>query len=129
MITYSDKISLRDVEAVHRLLKDTYWASERTCADIEKSMDSSIVIAAFHDGDLVGFGRAVTDKVFFSWICDVVVDPEHRGRGIAKQLVTKLLTHPHVKPTRKVLVTRDAQELYHRFGFVTHPSECMIAYP
>lgn len=127
--TYSDNLTHDSIDAIHFLLKGTYWASERTRLEIEESLKASTFLAAFHGDDLVGCARAVTDKVTFSWICDVVVDPAHRGKGIAKELVKRLLAHPHVARTRKILVTRDAQGLYHPFGFVTHPSECMIAYP
>lgn len=127
--TYSENLTESAIDAVHALLKDTYWASERTRSEIETSLKASTILAAFHNGTLVGCARAVTDRALFSWICDVVVAPAHRGKGIGKELVARLMSHPHVAPTRKILVTRDAQGLYGRFGFIPHPAECMIAYP
>ena len=126
---YSETVAPEDVDVIHALLKTTYWASHRSRADIEGMLKTSTFIAAFHGDGLVGFARAVTDKVTFTWICDVVVEPEHRGCGIGKELVSRLMAHPHVVSTRKVLATRDAQGLYHQLGFITHPAECMIAYP
>jgi N-acetylglutamate synthase-like GNAT family acetyltransferase len=129
MYTYSETLDSESVGRFHELLKTTYWAGERSRETVEKALKNSRVIAAFHEGKLIGGARAVTDAATFSWICDVVVAPEHRGRGVARQMVEKLLAHPDVGPTRKILVTRDAQRLYHQFGFTTHPSECMIKYP
>lgn len=130
MYHLSENISDRDVDAIHSLLRDTYWASGRTRAEFEESLKLSVAITAFDvHGKLVGFARAVTDKVTFSWICDVVVSPNHRGRGLARLIVNRLLEHPDVVRTRKILVTKDAQALYRHFGFSTHPYECMVSNP
>ena len=56
----------------------------------------------------------------------MVVDEHHRGKGLGKQLMSTLLAHPGVVGTRKILVTKDAQGLYQKFGFKTHPFECMV---
>ena len=128
--TFNDQNPKIDFDAIHSLLKKTYWASERTREEVEASLLHSTAIVA-HDasGNVVGCARAVTDSVTFAWICDVVVDEKLRGRGVGKQLVGKLIAHPHVVNTRKILVTKDAQGLYRQFGFETHPLECMVRLP
>ncbi len=119
-----------DIDAIHGLLQDTYWASERTRDEVEESLGQSVVMAAYEPtGGLVGCARAVTDRVTFAWICDVVVATDHRGKGIGKTLVRGLLEHPDVSRTRKILVTKDAQKLYRDIGFERHKFECMIKYP
>ena len=126
----SNTIDADTVDNIHLMLKDTYWASERTLEEIEISLRNSVVmVARYHDDEIVGCARAVTDKVAFSWICDVVVAPSHRGRGIGKKLLEGLLAHEDVALTRKVLVTGDAQLLYKRLGFKAHKYECMINFP
>jgi N-acetylglutamate synthase-like GNAT family acetyltransferase len=125
--TLSDQPSERYIDAIHALLKKTYWASDRTRDQVAESLRHSIIIFALDpSGQLVGCARAVTDTVTFAWICDVVVDEHHRGKGLGKQLMSTLLAHPGVVGTRKILVTKDAQGLYQKFGFKTHPFECMV---
>ncbi len=79
---------------------------------------SAWVGARAPDGTLVASARALSDgKV--AWIYDVVVASPLRGRGLGKRLMTLLLDHPAVRGAARVkLDTRDAQELYARFGFV-----------
>ena len=118
------------VDMIHTLLRDTYWAAERTRNEVEESLKKSLTIVVLHANEgIVGCARAITDKITFSWICDVVVAHSHRGIGLGKMLVGKLIKHPDVIHTRKILVTKDAQGLYRKFGFGTHKYECMIKYP
>ncbi len=123
-------MSAEEIRKFHELLELTYWASGRTLNEVEESLQSSVIVSARHVEDgFVGCARAVTDKVTFSWICDVVVQAAHRRRGVGKELVRRLLAHPDVAATRKVLVTQDAQSFYQQLGFGTHRYECMIKYP
>lgn len=124
--TFAWHLDDADVERFHQLLQTTYWASQRSLEDVRRSLEASLVIAAHdpHDG-LVGCARAVTDRVTHTWICDVVVHPSHRGRDIGRQMIEQLLAHPDIRPTKKVLVTKDAQPFYRKLGFETHAFECM----
>jgi N-acetylglutamate synthase-like GNAT family acetyltransferase len=126
----SNTIDENTVDSIHMLLKDTYWASERTREEIEISLRNSVtIVARCCDDNIIGCARAVTDNVTFSWICDVVVAPSHRGKGFGKKLVEDLLAHDDVRRTRKILVTKDAQSLYSKLGFKTHKYECMVNFP
>lgn len=133
MISYtflSNPTDADTVDTIHLMLKDTYWASERTRGETETSLNNSVtIVARYQNDEIVGCARAVTDKATFSCICDVVVAPSHRGKGLGKKLVEGLLAHEDVAPTRKVLVTKDAQSLYGSLGFKTHKYECMISFP
>jgi predicted N-acetyltransferase YhbS len=129
MITYDSEIRPTDAEQLHTLLSQTYWANNRSLATVKASIQASLVVfARDEDGHLIGSARAVTDGVTFSWICDVVVDPNHRGQGVGKELVSRLLDDKRIKGTRKILVTKDAQGLYAQFGFRKHLYECMICH-
>jgi N-acetylglutamate synthase-like GNAT family acetyltransferase len=133
MVTYtflSKKIDVKTVESIHMLLKETYWAGDRTRKEVEISLNNSVtIVARYYNDDIIGCARAITDKVAFSWICDVVVAPSHRGKGFGKKLVEGLLLHDDVARTRQILVTKDAQSLYSKFGFKTHKYECMVNLP
>jgi GNAT superfamily N-acetyltransferase len=113
----TDDKSWLDLDVVCTLLQTTYWAANRPRELIEKSIQHSICFGLFCDNQQVGFTRAVTDYATFAWICDVIVVPEHRGRGLGKWMVECVLAHPDLKTATLVLRTRDAHSLYERFGF------------
>lgn len=107
-----------DVDAVARWLADSYWAEHRPRHVVERSIANSMCFSAW-DGDRpAGFARVVTDRATFAWICDVVVDPDDRGRGVGKRLVEAILGHPDLAGMRRfLLATLDAHGLYARYGF------------
>ncbi|TIU26113.1 MAG: GNAT family N-acetyltransferase, partial [Mesorhizobium sp.] len=79
-----------------------------------------LCVGAYVDGKQVGFARAITDYTVFAYLADIIIWPEHRGRGIGKRLVQALLDHPEVKTVSHwSLTTSDAHSLYRKFGFET----------
>lgn len=106
-----------DVDRVHQLLSGTYWAAARTRETVQKTVDHSLCFSVLHNGLQVGFTRVVTDRAVFAWIADVVIHPDHRGKGLGKFLVSCIQNHPDVPGSLQVLRTRDAHGLYEKFGF------------
>jgi ribosomal protein S18 acetylase RimI-like enzyme len=124
--TLTDDAGRADIDAVHALLKGTYWASERARESVAQCVAGSLCFSLFHGGSQVGVARILTDVGATSYLCDVVLDPGHRDGGIGTWLMQVILEHPAVRRTRMVLITRDAQSFYRRLGFETHPYECMV---
>jgi GNAT superfamily N-acetyltransferase len=116
----SDDPALLDLGFVSSALASTYWAKGRSLEAVEQSVRASVCFGAYEaaTGRQVGFARAVTDGATFTWVCDVVVDPAHRGRGIGKLLMAAVVSHPRTKATKMVLGTLDAHGLYEKFGFI-----------
>ncbi len=113
----SDDPSRLDVPATTRLLATTYWAADRPTAVMAQAIRHSLCLGLYHAGQQVGFARAVTDYSTFAWICDVIVHPDHRRKGLGKWMVQCLINHPALQTRSQVLATRDAHGLYERFGF------------
>jgi len=110
--------ALIDVEAVCRLLHTTYWAKDRPCEAIEKSLDGSINFGVYApDGSQVGFARVITDYATVFYLCDVVIDEAHRGRGLGKMLVQAVVSEERIAHLRGMLLTSSAHGLYKKFGF------------
>jgi GNAT superfamily N-acetyltransferase len=80
----SDDKHLIDVARVHGWLsREAYWAKGRSIAVVASSIEHSLVVGLYApDGAQVGFARVVTDRSTFGWLCDVFVDPAHRGLGL-----------------------------------------------
>lgn len=121
--------SLVSVERVKEFLSDSYWASERTKELIEKTIRNSFCYGVYHEEELVGFARVVTDYSTLVWICDVYIDKNHRRKGLGKKLIICILETPEFENIRSSLVTRDAHELYEKFGFESVESRFMSRKP
>ena len=124
--TLTDDPARADIDAIHALLKGTYWAGERSRESVALCVANSLCFSLFHEGAQVGMARVLTDVGATSYLCDVVIDPEHRSAGTGTWLMQAILEHPAVRRTRMLLITRDAQPFYRRLGFATHPYECMV---
>jgi ribosomal protein S18 acetylase RimI-like enzyme len=117
-----------DLEAIHAFLSRSYWAENIPLATVRKAIAHSLCVGAFSGREQVGFARLVTDCATFAYLADVYVLEEHRGRGLSHRLVAALLEHPQTQGLRRLmLVTRDAQGLYEKFGFtaLAHPARVM----
>ncbi|PWK69874.1 GNAT family N-acetyltransferase [Aminobacter sp. AP02] len=100
------------------VIKASYWGAQRSDDLNRRALENSLCVAAYLDGQQVGFARVVTDYACFAYVCDVIVWPEHRGLGIGKKLVQALLDHPDLASvTGWSLRTSDAHTLYNKFGF------------
>jgi GNAT superfamily N-acetyltransferase len=113
----SDRKDLLDPDRVYTLLQTSYWAADRTKETVEQSIENSLCIGIYDESGQVGFARLVTDYSTVSWICDVIVHPDHRGRGLGKWLMQFLTEHSAVRSTSMILATRDAHGLYEQYGF------------
>jgi ribosomal protein S18 acetylase RimI-like enzyme len=86
---------------------------------VERAFANSLAVGAFVRGEQVGCARLVTDRVSFGYLADVMVHPDHRGRGLGHAMTRGLLEHPDARGLRRILLaTRDAHGLYADFGFL-----------
>jgi GNAT superfamily N-acetyltransferase len=107
-----------DIDAVHAYLTNSYWAEGRSRETVGRLVRSAQrVVGLYGDGRQVGFCRAVSDNASLAYLADVYVLPEHRGRGLGVELVREMIDNGPYAPRRWLLHTRDAHELYRRFGF------------
>jgi ribosomal protein S18 acetylase RimI-like enzyme len=117
-----------NIEEVARLLRMTYWAGERSIETIEKSLRNSSCygVCLEDEGKLVGFARVISDYATTYYLCDVVVDPDYRGRGLGTALVSHIEASPEYAGLRGILVTRDAHSLYRQFGYEVLNGRVMV---
>jgi ribosomal protein S18 acetylase RimI-like enzyme len=107
-----------DLDAVHAYLTASYWAEGRSRETVERLIRTAQrVVGLYVGGEQVGFCRAVSDDTSLAYLADVYVLPEHRGRGLGVELVREMIDNGPYSGRRWLLHTRDAHELYRRFGF------------
>jgi GNAT superfamily N-acetyltransferase len=117
-----------DLETVHGFLTGSYWAEGIPRETVERSIRHSICFGAFDGERQVGFARVISDRATFAYVSDVFVLDSHRGRGIGRQIMTAVTTHPELQNLRLwTLFTRDAHGLYRQVGFreARHPDRLM----
>lgn len=116
------------VEDVARLLWTTYWANRRSIEQIENAMRHSSCYGVYVEGvePLVGFARVITDYATSYYLCDVVIDAAYRGRGLGTALVRHVVTRPELDGLRGMLITRDAHDLYRKFGYEVLDGRFMV---
>lgn len=126
--TLSFDLARLDGAAIHAFLSQTYWARHRSRELTDRAIRGSHCVGLFHQGQQIGFARAVTDRATFAYVADVYVLEPFRGRGLARWMLQALLHHPEVEGLRRwMLMTPDAQRLYEKLGFrrLEHPEHCM----
>lgn len=107
-----------DLELIHRVLADTYWATGIPRDVVARSIANSIAFGLYEDDRQVGFARVVTDMATYAYLADVFVVEDRRHRGLGDWLVESILRHPQLQGLRRIaLMTRDAGPLYERHGF------------
>lgn len=108
-----------DLDILHPLLRETYWSPGIPRETVSRAAANSMcAIARDEAGALIGFARAVTDRAVFAWLCDVIIAPDHRGRGLGRGLVRTLMEHPDMATVRRwMLGTGDAHGVYAGIGF------------
>ena len=108
-----------DREAIHRYLsEESYWAKGRSREIVDALVENAArVVGLYHEGRQVGFSRTHSDGHTMSYLADVYVLEEHRGRGLGVELVRFSVDVGPLARTRWYLHTADAHDLYRKFGF------------
>lgn len=117
MYKVSTEKDLLDVELVIAELQRSYWASNRSENQIRKSIENSLCFGAYEGDRQIGFARVVTDFSTVAYLCDVFVVEKCKGRGIGKNLIKEVLSHPDLAGISWFLRTKDAHGLYEQFDF------------
>jgi GNAT superfamily N-acetyltransferase len=118
----TDKNKL-NLNFVHAFLTNAYWAQGRSLAQVIATIDHSLCYGVYKENKQIGFARVVTDYTVCASLWDVFIDEHHRKSGIGKMLLEVVFNSPVTQAVdRWVLSTRDAHELYKKFGFIQNPS-------
>jgi N-acetylglutamate synthase-like GNAT family acetyltransferase len=113
-----DKSKLNREMIFNFLNKEARWCKGISREIVERSIDNSLCIGAYHNSKQVGFGRVVTDYATFGNVVDIFVLPEYRKNGLSKLIMSAIVEHPELQGLRRItLATSDKQELYAKFGF------------
>jgi GNAT superfamily N-acetyltransferase len=118
-----------DAVLVYRFLSgESYWAKDRSLAEVKKSIENSLNFGLYKKDAMIGFARIITDYVSFAYLADVFIVKEEQGKGLGKTLINYILDFPSIKNAKRwMLGTMDAHEMYRPYGFseVANPKRWM----
>lgn len=122
-IIYTHELEQFDFKAIHDWLTHTYWSPGITRERVEQGFrNSTVCVAAVGDGQAAGCARCTSDTTRFGYIADVFVPTDFRGKGIAREMVRRIIAHPKVHAVETwYLHTVDAHTVYQGLGFKLYP--------
>lgn len=120
-----------DREAVHAFLTTSYWAAGRSRELIDELVATAARVVGLYAADArqVGFARVVSDGRTVSYLADVYVLEEVRGRGLGVELVRFTVDEGELAKTKWLLHTRDMHRLYAKVGFSAPDGRAMERWP
>ena len=109
---------LLDLDVIHGLLTESYWAKGISREVVARSILNSLCFGVYKEARQVGFARAISDFATYAYLADVFVVDAYRGHGLGKWMMEVIMEHPQLQGLRRwTLATRDAHALYAQFGF------------
>ncbi len=119
-IDFRDDV-IPDIEQLLDLYGKLGWTAYTDHPEkLEKAIRSSSYVAtAWHEENLIGLARTLSDETTVMYLQDILVDPVFQGRGIGRNLLEMCLKrHKHVRQC--VLLTDDRPQqkaFYESLGF------------
>jgi len=119
-ITYEE--ILPNIEDYWNLFGTTGWNEKYqfTKEDLQKAITNSwYAVSAYNGKKLVGFGRVIADGVHHALIVDMIVHPEHQGKGIGATVLDKLVKKCLENKIRDIqlFAAEDKYGFYEKYNF------------
>ena len=121
-----------DRVVVHRYLsEESYWAAGRPREVMDELIARAARVVGLYaaDGSQVGFARVVSDGHTVSYLADVFVLEQARGRGFGLELARFAVDQEPIASTKFILHTRDMHPLYAKLGFAPPDDRLMERWP
>ena len=116
-LEWSDSLETMDWDELSNLYRIAPLGNKKA-ADLKVVFTNSMYRCFVReDGVLIGAGRAVADGIDVSYLADIAVHPDHQGRGLGKEIVSRLreLSKHHRKIILYAAPGKDT--FYLKFGF------------
>ena len=128
MISYHHDRPITSEQFVDLLKRSTL--AERRPVDQPERIDkmlqhANLLITAWHNDELVGVSRALTDFAFCCYVSDLAVDKNFQRQGIGKTLLDETQKQAGPQTTLLLLAAPAAVNYYPRIG-MQHFEHCFI---
>jgi GNAT superfamily N-acetyltransferase len=124
---YDSKQAVTPAE-LRDLYRFTQWGRSRSLEDIQRMLDgTTMCFSVRHDMKLVAFCRILTDFVFRGTLWDIMVHPDHQGKGIGSALIDYALNHPAIHSIPMILTyTSELGPFLAQYGFEEKEGALML---
>tara|TARA_Y100001968_G_scaffold294297_1_gene300786 strand:+ start:6846 stop:7307 length:462 start_codon:yes stop_codon:yes gene_type:complete len=108
--------------------QNAFWAKNRTKRQIRKMLShSSVIVTIWSETNLIGFGRATTDRVYRAVLWDIVISKRSQRLGLGKIIIEALLNDKNIKSVERVyLMTTHSIDFYKQLGFKKNSQQSML---
>ena len=112
---FNEKISVKALADLRESVSWNRMEKEYT----SPFMNSYYHIAAYEDEKLIGYIDSVSNGVTDAYIQDLIVSPDHQGKGIGTELMNKMIKYLKEKRIYmiSVIYEESLKPFYERFGF------------
>jgi len=117
-----NQLSSSQIDELLELFRHTYWANDRKRSDVVRMLANTDLVFGLYDeeaGRLCAFARVLSDGVYRAVLFDVVVHPKYQGKGLARELMEAIVSHPSLAKVEKLILycRPEVVELYKKWGF------------
>ena len=110
-----------------RLYLTTGWGNQdRTLEWFEAALNGSwFAVSVYEERQLIGFGRIISDGAIHAFITEMMVHPDHQGRGIGQEVLARLVEHCKTNGIRDIQLfcASGKQDFYLKQDFVPRPGD------
>lgn len=111
---YNKNTDERKVMQIISKEDDWEYDSEKWRDRFTLALEKSITYVACEGDNILGFSRSINDCDMYVYLCDLLVDVDHRGKSIGKKLIECLSDD---FPGKDVYVMSDADGYYSKQGY------------
>ena len=122
------KNAIPDIESYFDLFETTGWNKEYRLSkeELNSTLINSYYCVSVYDADkLIGFGRILSDGILHAMIYEMIVDPDHQGKGLGRTIMNELLSKCFEDNIRDIQLfcAKGKKQFYEKLGFVARPDD------
>lgn len=124
---YDSKLAVTATD-LQELYRFASWGRSRSIEQIDLMLQgTSMCFSVRHAGRLVAFCRILTDFVFRGSLWDIMVHPDHQGKGLGSSLLDYALNHPKIRSIPLIITyTSELSPFLSRLGFMQEDGAMML---
>ncbi|WP_255501896.1 GNAT family N-acetyltransferase [Olivibacter sp. SDN3] len=106
------------MNSIHAFLSKAYWSLNIPKEKVQAAIKNSLCFGIYKNKKQIGFARVISDFSTIAYLGDVYILEDYRELGLSKWLMETIMSYSHLQGLRRwILLTRDAHELYRKFGW------------
>ena len=124
---YDSKRAVSSGQLQH-LYTFTRWGRGRSLEQIDRMINSSsLCFSVYYEENMIAFCRILTDFVFRASLWDIMVHPDHQGKGLGSALLNYAIFHPAVKDIPLIITyTSELGPFLKQHGFTDDEGAMML---